>query len=324
LDDSHPVRSRLRHVEITDELLNAALERIGGISFPASATLEQLKSGTSSSSFRLQLHDGARVLRFDYFRDRGDLESDNQVVAALLKAGVAVHSPYELIAEVNSVAFSVRPHEEGVLVADLTKPGEDVLFASGQQLGLIHKTTSPTSRFWFYSQPLQHPMSIKGPADDQLRTRALRILQSASDATRTQMDSKEALVHSDFKSDNLLWRNNQIVVLDIEKAANGSSTFDLALALFHTITGPHPDHTSLRLAQCMFEGYRRSGAPIIEPSVAEMMPAMLYSAAIFYLIDLEIATTRQSDAEVSHRHRNYFENYCTPRFSRLLEISAGW
>lgn len=320
MTEAHPVRSRAVRRPFSQTALREAQAMIEVRTGSVIREIQLLSAGASSSNYVMRTDESALVVRFDEFRSADELRMDDHVIGDLRAAGVQTHEPFVIVAEADGVAFSARTFEPGAALADLPELSHTHIAAAGRQLGLFHRASSSVNRGWFYDEPAAKPEATRG-AVVPLRAAALGAIRRVDAGVRAQIAEPPTLIHSDFKHDNLLWTGRGLTVLDVEKATQGPRTFDLSLALFHLVTRPELSERDAGAAASHFvTAYENTYGADAAPSWSALVDAVIWSASIFFLVDLEIATFRRDASKASTRHSAYFETYCTPRFERVLEL----
>ncbi len=281
-----------------------------------------LHSGVSSANFLVSHSTGLYVLRLEAFREMADIELDIAVIEACRQAGVSVIPSPIMLEEWNGFPTLLRPYVEGMTLKEARALDAASVRAAGRELGRIHATPQHPNREWFYERAVTEPGGIRSSGLDAAPA-ARHAIMRLQPKMQELFDAGRGLVHSDFKADNLVLSQDRIVVLDWEKATAGPQLFDLALAVFHLLAVEDRKIASIG-ARAFVAGYLGENPPGGE-FLADLPSAVLYSASIFYLIDLEIAsrTVRARDpSTIDLRHLLYYRSYCLPAYSRLIERSS--
>lgn len=299
---------------ITESLLKAARDILA-----PDVSIQSMKAGVSSLNYHCVSSAGNHVLRVDLYRSSSDVELDFKLAAMCQAAGVNVPPPFLWIGCVDTLPAAIRPFVSGPTFSELTGIQLDAFHLAGRQLGLIHQSPVSCDRPWFYAEPLTRWKEMQLP-ELALVKRAQTAMRVAHKHSVDVALRATGLVHTDFRADNLVLNDHQVVVLDWEKATSGSQIFDLGLALFHVLS--EPDEEVWRDATTAFlKGYMnvRSLTPVERAMLRDIV---LYAASIYYLVDAEIwrrETFNVSMSDLDKHHATYFTSYCSPRYSLLLD-----
>lgn len=299
--------------EALEDALSESLPQVLGSSIEM---VRPLKLGASSLNYLVAMANTQYVARLDVLRTAAEVAQDAVCMNTAKRVGVVTPPPPIFEGEILDVPLSVRPYVPGNTLAEVACPDFSLVADAGVQLARLHSATSPSGRPWFYQAPPRMSASVSS----ELRP----IIRLAKEwLVRPVMSARLALIHTDFRADNLVAADDGVTVLDWEKAAVGPTWFDYGLALFHLIGGP--DETFARGAADTFtQTYAQEARA---RGREDEMPhnAVAVAAATYMLVDVEIysATLRRTrKSTVDSSHAAYFEKYCLPTFERFAQRYA--
>ncbi|WP_083899731.1 aminoglycoside phosphotransferase family protein [Nocardia abscessus] len=314
------VRDRVAK-SVDQEVLFSIAADVASVVLSSSVEPRPIRAGVSSMNYVVSDSSGEYVVRLDLFRDESEVRRDFQILKAC--RNFILNGPGDAlwVGTQKGIAASFRPFVAGATLSDEDIKDSATIRKCGRQLAILHRTPIPASlrREWFYKEPLANFRELR-TSDNHLVRQARKLLERA--AVKLRDASWEAsLVHSDFKSDNLLLGAGQVSVLDWEKAAWAPRLFDVSLALFHASTTPFaiPEET----VESFISGYSEN--EYRNPDFMRQLALMSHvAAAIYFLVDaeiFEIESAKSHLSEIEKRHAKYFIEYCVPRYEKFIELA---
>jgi aminoglycoside phosphotransferase (APT) family kinase protein len=313
-----PVRRR-EYRGVSHAALEDALRRLVATNFGSGAfEVRPLKLGVSSLNYYIATTRGKYVARIDVLRTFEEFREDRFCIESCRAAGVCTPPLPVFEGTLLGVPISIRPYVAGSVATALGAPSS-LVHDAGRQLARIHTASLATCRPWFYELAPVIPRVL----DDHLKP-VVRLastwLQQPRIATETL-----AMVHTDYRLENLVATKDLVTVIDWEKATAGPSWFDVGLALFHLIGSPSPRH-GLRACHAFLHGYREE-ARAFDLAFDSPREATTIAAATYILVDIEIYYRYKSRRQVTAldvAHAAYFRRYCLPTFRRFAERVGDW
>lgn len=318
-----PTRSRRAHTYNREEVISAIPSLLQQLLGSGSLTYEKINSGVSSLNYLVTHGTGQYIVRFDLFRSIAELNIDLRLSREAARWGVTT-LPNELhVGDLYGLPVVVRPFIPGRALDPMKKLDAPFMAMAGRELGLLHTCPARSERRWFYAEAVSEPDRIRSGIGD-LQSKARAIVNECHGLLTEHRISRSGLIHTDFKSDNLIRSGDRIHVIDWEKATTGPQLFDLGLALFHLVA-LEDEVTAWSRTRAFLSGYRAAN-PLTDTELNVLPEFICYAASIFFLIDAEIneltsASVQKTD--VGTRHAAYYRNYCIPAFSRLLARQNG-